>query len=191
MVKDRVAWCAAVHGISKSQTRLSEEQKQQLPWYKIDEHWKHYANWMKPDTKGHMLCCESIYIKCLKWSEVAQSCPTLCNPMDCSPPGSSVHAILQARILEWGAIDFSTTLLRLLIFLLAILIPACDSSILAFHMMYSAYKLNQQVNNIQPWCTPFQIWNQTFVPWVVLTVASWPTYRFLRSQVRWSGIPIS
>jgi len=34
-------------------------------------------------------------------SEVAQSCPTLCNPMDCSPPGSSVHGIFQARILEW------------------------------------------------------------------------------------------
>ena len=40
-------------------------------------------------------------------SEVAQSCPTLCDPMDCSPPGSSVHGILQARILEWGAISFS------------------------------------------------------------------------------------
>ena len=40
-------------------------------------------------------------------SEVAQSCPTLCNPMDCSPPGSSVHGILQARILEWVAISFS------------------------------------------------------------------------------------
>ena len=38
---------------------------------------------------------------------VAQSCPTLYNPMDCSPPGSSVHAILQARILEWVAIPFS------------------------------------------------------------------------------------
>ena len=38
---------------------------------------------------------------------VAQSCPTLCDPMDCSPPGSSVHGILQARILEWTAISFS------------------------------------------------------------------------------------
>ena len=36
-----------------------------------------------------------------------QSCPTLCDPMDSSPPGSSVHRILQARILEWGAISFS------------------------------------------------------------------------------------
>ena len=40
-------------------------------------------------------------------SEVAQSCPTLSDPMDCSPPGSSVHGIFQARGLEWGAIAFS------------------------------------------------------------------------------------
>ena len=36
-----------------------------------------------------------------------QSCPTPCDPMDCSPPGSSVHGIFQARVLEWGAIAFS------------------------------------------------------------------------------------
>ena len=40
-------------------------------------------------------------------SEVAQSCPTLRDPMDCSPPGSSAHGIFQARVLEWGAIAFS------------------------------------------------------------------------------------
>jgi len=39
--------------------------------------------------------------------EITQSCPTLCNPMDCSLPGSSVHGIFQARVLEWGAIAFS------------------------------------------------------------------------------------
>ena len=42
-------------------------------------------------------------------TEVAPSCPTLCDPMDCSPPGSSVHGIFQARVLEWGAIAFSVT----------------------------------------------------------------------------------
>ena len=56
------------------------------------------------------------------------------------------------------------------------------SSSLAFCMMYSAYKLNKQGNNIQPWRTPFPIWNQFVVPRTVLTVASWPTYRFLRRQ---------
>ena len=40
-------------------------------------------------------------------SEVAQLCPTPSDPMDCSPPGSSVHGIFQARVLEWGAIAFS------------------------------------------------------------------------------------
>ena len=45
---------------------------------------------------------------CLKSeSEVAQSYPTLCNPADCSLPGSSIHGIFQARVLEWGAIAFS------------------------------------------------------------------------------------
>ena len=43
----------------------------------------------------------------LKWSKVAQSCLTLCNPVDCSLPGSSIHEILQAKILEWIAISFS------------------------------------------------------------------------------------
>ena len=46
-------------------------------------------------------------------SEVAQSCLTLHNPMDCSPPGSSVHGILQARVLEWVAIAFSNLILAI------------------------------------------------------------------------------
>ena len=124
----------------------------------------------------------------------------------------------------------SFTYLRLLIFLPAILIPACPSSSPAFgrrkwkptpiflpgeshgrrslvgysprghkesdmterlHFhFHSAYKLNKQGVDI-PWRTPFPIWNQSVVPCPVLTVASWPAYRFLRRQVRWSGIPIS
>ena len=58
-------------------------------------------------------------------------------------------------------------------------------------MMYSAYKSNKQGYNIQPWCTPFPIWNQSVVPCPVLTVASWPAYKFLKRQIRWSGISIS
>ena len=85
----------------------------------------------------------------------------------------------------------SSVYLKLLVFLLAILIPACASFCPAFHMMYSAYKLNKQGDNIQSWWTPFLIWNQSIVLCPVLTVASWPAYRFLRRQVRWSGIPIS
>ena len=57
--------------------------------------------------------------------------------------------------------------------------------------MYSSYKLNKQGDNIQPWPTPFPTWNQYVFLCLVLTAASWPAYRFLKRQVRWSGIPIS
>ena len=85
----------------------------------------------------------------------------------------------------------SSAYLRLLIFLLAILIPAFASSSPVLLMMYSAYKLNKQGDNIQHWHTPFPIWSQSVVPCPVLTVASWSAYRFLKRQVRWSGGPIS
>ena len=49
----------------------------------------------------------------------------------------------------------------------------------------------QKYKNMQPWRTPFPIWNQSIVPHPVLTVASWPVYRFLKRQIRWSGSPIS
>ena len=57
----------------------------------------------------------------------------------------------------------SSAYLRLLIFLPAVLIPAYALSSPAFLMMYSAYKLNKQGDNIQPWRTPFPIWNQFYV----------------------------
>ena len=80
----------------------------------------------------------------------------------------------------------SSAYLRLLILLLAILIPPCASSSLAFLMMYSAYKLNKQSDNIQPWCTPFPIQNQSVVPCPLLTIASWPAYRFLSTNSMYS-----
>ena len=85
----------------------------------------------------------------------------------------------------------SSAYLGLLIFLPAILIPACASSSPAFHMMFSAYTLNKQGDNKQPWHTPFPIWNQSVAPCLDSTVASWPAYRFLRRQIKWSSIPIS
>ena len=56
-----------------------------------------------------------LLLQCMKVkseSEVAQSCPTLSNPMDCSLPGSSIHGIFQARVLKWGAISFSTSMCK-------------------------------------------------------------------------------
>ena len=72
--RDRGAWWASVYGVAQSQTRLKR---------------------LSSSSKG-MRNTWSKKVKVL----VAQSCPTLCNPMDCSPPGPSVHAIFQARILE-------------------------------------------------------------------------------------------
>ena len=85
----------------------------------------------------------------------------------------------------------SSSYLRLLVFPLAVLIPACDLSNPAFLLMYSAYKLNKHGDKIQPWCIPFLILNQSVVPCLALIVSSWPVYRFLRRQVKYSGIPIS
>ena len=53
---------------------------------------------------------KSLLMKVKSESEVAQSCPTLNDPMDCSLPGSSIHGSFQARVLEWGAITFSNIL---------------------------------------------------------------------------------
>ena len=82
----------------------------------------------------------------------------------------------------------SSAYLRLLVFLSGILIPACASSSPAFLMMYSGYKLNKQSDNIQPWHIPFPFWNQSVVPCPVLTVASWPAYKFLKRQGRSGGL---
>ena len=63
----------------------------------------------KRDQEGNKTALEKInYMEIYNSeSEVAQSCPTLCDPVDCSLPGSSIHGILQARVLEWVAISFS------------------------------------------------------------------------------------
>ena len=66
--------------------------------------------WDSPGKNTGVDC--HFLLQCMKVkseSEVAQSCPTLSNPMDCSLPGSSIHWICQARVLEWGAVAFSST----------------------------------------------------------------------------------
>ena len=66
--------------------------------------------WDSPGKNTGVGC--HFLLQCVKVkseSEVTQSCPTLSDPMDCSPPGSSIHGIFQARVLEWGAIAFSAS----------------------------------------------------------------------------------
>ena len=66
--------------------------------------------WDSPGKNTGVGC--HFLLQCMKVkseSEVAQLCLTFSNPMDCSPPGSSVHGIFQARVLEWGAIAFSVS----------------------------------------------------------------------------------
>ena len=68
--------------------------------------------WDSPGKNTGVGC--HFLLQCIKVkseSEVTQSCPTLSDPMECSPPGSSIHGIFQARVLEWGAIAFSDMLL--------------------------------------------------------------------------------
>ena len=70
--------------------------------------------WDSPGKNTGVGC--HFLLQCMKMksqSEVAQLSPTLSYPMDCSPPGSSIHGIFQARVLEWGAIAFSKTTLIL------------------------------------------------------------------------------
>ena len=151
LVMDREAWRAAIHGVAKSQTRLSD-------WSDLMYSIKSSADsesfnssfliWIPfiyfssliavgrtsktmlnnsgesghpclvPDLKGNGFSFSPLRIMfaiglsymaftMLRWSEVAQSCLTLFDHMDCSLPGSSVHGIFQAIVLEWIAISFS------------------------------------------------------------------------------------
>ena len=68
-----------------------------------------------PGMQGFFNICKSInvihHIAAATAAKSLQLCPTLCDPMDCSPRGSPIHGIFQARVLEWGAIAFSTAVL--------------------------------------------------------------------------------
>ena len=88
-------------------------------WYSIDGIPPRLpSSWDSPGKNTGVSCC--FLLQCMKVkseSEVAQSCPSLSDPMDCSLPGSSVHRIFQSRVLEWVAIAFSYQLPSLLKFM--------------------------------------------------------------------------
>ena len=132
--------------------------------------------------------CFSIY---LPWSDGTR-CHDLSFRMSSFKPTFSLSSFTFIKSLfsssSLSAIRVvSSAYLRLLIFLPAMLIPACASTSPAFCIIYTACKLNKQGDNIQPLCTPFPIWNQSVVPCPVLTVASWPAYTSF-SRGRSSGL---
>ena len=109
-----------------------------------------------------------------------QSCPTLCDPIDRSPPGSHIPGILQARTLEWGAISFSNawkwkvkvrSLSHIQLFATPWTAVYQAPPSMAFSRqeywsgvpLYSVYKLNKPGNNIHPYHTPIPILNQSVV----------------------------
>ena len=106
-----------------------------------------------------------------------------------SPPSRSSLVLLFSSLLS-AIRMLSSAYLRLMFFLI-ILIPACNSSSPAAHMMYSAQKLNKQGDNMQPCHTLLSILNKSVAPCKALTVASRPAYSFPRRQVRWSDTIIS
>ena len=134
---DGGAWWAAVRGVAKSQTRLSnftllftscigEGNGNPLQCSCLENPRDGGACWAAIDgvaqsrtrLKRLSSSSSSSSRENKSESEVAQSCPTLSNPMDSRLPGSSVHGIFQARILEWGAIAFSLFSLVMCIFYL-------------------------------------------------------------------------
>ena len=102
MVMDREAWRAAVHGVTKSRTWLSKWTELKI-WYREDA--VKYNKFVNKYTVTEWLKAVLLYATAAAKS--LQSCPTLCDPIDSSPPDSPVPGILQARTLEWVAISFS------------------------------------------------------------------------------------
>ena len=111
--------------VTKSMMEKTREPKQIYWWLELWNHRrksKYYPQWgelirlmieLNPEPVDRMHSCPPLLTFCpiyqplVSESEAAQSCPTLCNPMDCSLTGSSIYGIFQARILEWVAISFS------------------------------------------------------------------------------------
>ena len=147
LVMDRDAWRAAVHGVAKNQTWLSNLTE----WNggKLSSVLFLYNLEIRGTVLKHIML---FYLFSVRSSQICG--------LNYSP--KIYMEVLSPGICEIGQIKSNC-----------------------------AYKLNKQGDNKQPWLTPFPIWNQSVVPCPILTAASWPLLRFLRRQVRWSGIPIS
>ena len=154
-----------VHGVAKSWTRLRN----------FHFHCSYYhSDFGAQENKFcHYFHCFAIY---LTWSDGTGNHDLSFWMLSFKPVFSLSSFTFIKRLFSSSSLSairvVSSAYLWLLIFLPAILIPACASFRLPFQMMYSAYMLNKQDDNIQPWCTPFPILNQSVVPCLVLTTAS-------------------
>ena len=105
------SWWAIVQGVAKSWTEQLSTGKHRQAQASVCQAFPvsvpYFARGVVAWNRWYGCCLYRFLFHLLKGREVAQSCPTLCDPMDCSPPGSSIHGILQARVLEWVSISFS------------------------------------------------------------------------------------
>ena len=137
----------------------------------------------------HCFYCFLIYFP---WSDGGSHAKILIFWMLSFKEGFSLHSFTFFKRLFHSSLlsaisMVSSTYLRLLMFF-----PRNLYSIFCFIQAsllhdITTYKLNKQDDNTKPWYTPFPIWNQSIVPCLLLTDASWPAYRFHRRQIRWSG----
>ena len=161
---DGGAWWAAVHGVAKSWTRLSNFT------------FTFYFHALEKEMATH----SSILAWRIPGTKEPGGRPSMGSPR----VGHNWSDLAAAA----GA---ASPCLRLLIFLPAVVIPACVSSSPAFHMMYSAYKLNKQGDNIHPWHTPFPIWNQCIFSISSYNCCFLTCIQIPQEAVRWSGVPTS
>ena len=120
--------------------------------------------WDSPGKNTGVGC--HFLLQCMKVkieSEVAQSCPTLSDPMDCSPPGSSVHGIFQARVLGWGAIAFSLKSCYI-----DNILPTCKEG---SNQEKAKLSLPPSINNVTP-LTRYLVTSAGF-PWIICNWCRW------------------
>ena len=159
---DRGAWRATVYGVAKSQTRLSIFVVVQLLLNNNNNSRALYFFFFTSQSlvapipfRNNSSLCSTFRFKLLcdfffpNWnltviwkvkeseSEVAQSCPTLWDPVDCSPPGSSVHGILQARVLEWVAMGHEKEL-----------VPVCKDQ--ASKYLHNTWQMQKKIMELFP-----------------------------------------
>ena len=121
LVMDREAWRAVIHGCAQNGTRLSDWTELNadfgyLPLSSVSHRYIHLTYWNVNEPYinrcSYMYTSMCVCVCVCVCMLVTQLCLTLCDPMNCSPPGFSVHGILQARILEWIAIPLSVHIYR-------------------------------------------------------------------------------